>query len=288
MEFGTKERIGNFFRDYIIEMVIALACLAYVLLGVAQVVKTGRTVAEIIASGAMAFIFGFSICRLFSHKGIVIGEKDNRFIKTMAEFSATVEKTIPHIAELDRYCEERNERDLIQRQTRILASAGMIYSKFKDGSYTGKKLNKYERIALIRAAQAKVHKYSTYELMSENGEAENSRKKKSKKQFRRTSAIQNIVNRLLTALIFGYFGLAFVGGFSWANFMWSIIQVAFFLISGAINYVNSFTFVVDEYRGRIVDKMNALEEFNEWLQKGMPEMVEHKIEEENHEPVSAV
>jgi hypothetical protein len=67
--------------------------------------------------------------------------------------------------------------------------------------------------------------------------------------------------KAILAFIFGYYGLTLLQNFSWAGLLWTVLQLAIFLLMGALKMEQSNIYVVDEYRSRITKKTSILKMF---------------------------
>ena len=130
---------------YLIVLVVSVAYVATSVLGLNE---SGKSLMRILGDGAVAFIVGCAINIVLGLQGIINGERDERFLSTIALHAESVEKITPHIEKLDDWCSDRNEDNLVAQRTRILAAEGMKYSDYFD--------DKTQSVRWYRAGKAKI------------------------------------------------------------------------------------------------------------------------------------
>ena len=99
---------------------------------------------------------------------------------------------------------------------------------------------------------------------------------RTKEQYHRQVSLRDVVSKIGTALIFGYYSASLIENFSYAALIWNVLQVAIFILVGIIRMNSSEMFITDEYRGRIVKKINILEMFKNQMQTDKKKKTEEK------------
>ncbi len=302
-----SEKVRTFLQRNLGYFVVAVVSAVYIATAFIQIDETGKTVGRIIADGAVVFLLGFFINRIFDLQGIMNGERDDRFRASVLLHGETVVKISPHIDKLDDWCKLKNEENLRVQRTRILATEGMKYSDYFDNDGAAKEIkvdeeklkNKlYRRIEKKRIAcfhkalRLKLTPISAGELTSEGVHIDDPYNfGRTKEQYEKQTSLIDIVSKVVIAVIFGYYGVSLIQDFSYANLIWNGLQVALFILVGSIKMYNSFIFITDEYRGRIVKKINNLEMFDNYIKAlppqaeptNSPPAEENNTEENNHE-----
>ena len=92
---------------------------------------------------------------------------------------------------------------------------------------------------------------------------------RTKSQYERQTVAKDIISKIAVACLFGYYGAELVQDFSWASLIWKLLQVGIFVVMGVIKMYQSYMFVIDEYRGRIVKKIDNLQKFENYI-KSLP------------------
>lgn len=272
-----EEKIRKFLRDNMGYIIVAIVAVSYVSTAFIEMGKTGKTVAEIFGGGAVVFFLGFTINTLFDLQGIMNGERDERVILTVNEHKNMVERVTPYIEKLDPWCERKSEEALMLQRTKILARAGLKYSDFfdEDGTAMGFTPNrdrlknpytrKEEKVRIRcynKARSLKLTPLTAGELTSEGGRhSDPLYLGRSKTEYERSNGIRDVVSKLGTAFLFGYYGVELASDFSYAELIWSVLQVCVLLIMGVIRMYQSYIYMVDEYRNRVVRKIDNLQKF---------------------------
>ncbi len=272
------EKVKGFFKQNLGYFIIAFVCAVYILTAFLQIDKTGKTIPRIIADGALCFFLGVFINRAFDLQGIMSGEREENVKAAIEEHAKIVLKISPHIEELDRWCEEENAKNYKTQRTKILARVGLKYSSCfdEDGvaipymvdreKLKDKYLRKIECKKLRgyhKAAGLKLTALSAGELTSEGGKQQDPYYfGRTKAQYETQRSVKDIIAKIGTAVIFGVYGVDLVKDFSYANLIWTTLQVAFFLMMGIIKMFQAYLFVTDEYKGRIWKKIDNLQKFD--------------------------
>lgn len=80
--------------------------------------------------------------------------------------------------------------------------------------------------------------------------------------YLRESFSKTFLLKVILTIVFGYYGVTIAKDFSWANLVWAGLQISIFLILGLFAMRKSFMFVTNDYRSRIIKKIDNLEEFD--------------------------
>ena len=286
-------KLRDYFRQYLGYYAVGLVSVLYIFTAIFILDRSGKSIARIIGDGALAFLLGMCITRLLSMQGIVNGEQDEQFISTCQRHADGVTRIFPFIGKLYHWCEIQNTENLQNQRTIILADAGLKYAdSFDENGITQKydyteipykpfwksdhKINNYLRQceikklkAYIKAVKLKLTPLNAGELTSEGGR-KNDRYYlgRTKTEYEKQSAAKDTISRLLTAGIFGYYGIELIANFSYARLLWYTLQVALFLLTGIIKMYQSNRFITGEFRNRIVRKTDILQEFENSIKEG--------------------
>ena len=287
-----NEKVKVFFKQNIGYFIVGLVSLIYIATAFITIGKTGKTIAEIIADGAIVLALGFFINRVFDLQGMMNGDREEKVQATYALHGETVVKISPYIDRLDAWCKTKNEENLKVQRTRILATEGMRYDDYFDESGAAKdfKVNEerlknkalrkdeLKRIKCFRKAlRLRLTPMTAGSLTSEGGKAQDPYFfGRTKRQYETQTGVKDIIFKILIACIFGYYGVELIRDFSYANLIWKALQVGIFLVMGVIKMYTSYMFVVDEYRGRIIKKIDNLQMFDNYIaeSKDQPSEVE--------------
>lgn len=295
-----NEKIKDFFKQNIGYFVVALVSAVYIATALITIDETGKTIEQIIADTAIVFFLGFFINRVFDLQGMMNGDQDERVQKTIAVHGEMVVKISPYIDKLDDWCNIKNKENLKLQRTKILATEGMKYDDYFDEDGAAKEfvpdqenlknklLRKTEKAKIRcfkKALHLKLTPLSAGGLTSEGGKHQDPYNfGRTKQQYETRTSIKDIISKVAIALIFGYYGVKLIQDFSYANLIWNGLQVVIFILMGCIKMYNSYIFVTDEFRGRVVKKTNNLEMFYNYIQsppKGEVKPVEVPVKNNN-------
>ena len=260
-ELSTK--VVSWFKDNISTIAIVIVSLVYVLYGLIVIKETGKTVTQIAAESGISLAYGWLIKSLLNNQGIANGEKSKTFLKTKNFYSNLVDSVAPIQHYLSSFCEMQNEENLRKAQTSILRSELINYDDFINGKIDYKKLSKEKKKAYNRAKHFKITLISETILLSDCRHFIETEKdlNVNKQTYLKKSNSSMLIMMLATALIFGYFGIDKNAGFNVEGAVWSLVQVAFYLGIGAVQYFQGYTFMTDSYKTSLIRKSNYLEKF---------------------------
>lgn len=277
------EKLQQYFRDNIGFIIITIACLIYISRGLIEISETGKSFLDIVIDGALAYFFGLIINRLFDLQGLLIGDKDSDVIKTKMAHALIVEKIAPSIDKLDDWCEEKNKEALKVARIKILSTAGLKYNECFDEFGIAKELNidknklnsdikeikfneKFKIKTYNKACRVKLTQLTTSALTSDGGKDDDPfYLGRTKKDYEKRSTIADIITKSLFLVVGGLYGARLVSNFSYGALIWTALQVVLFLIMGILKMYQSYMFIKDEHRGRVVAKIDQLTKFQAYI-----------------------
>lgn len=280
---GWAENTKKYIKQYIGYIVIVLACLIYIARGIITVEETGKTVMQILGDGFLALFFGVFINYVFELQGMMDGERNDKVIATNQKHADIVDEISPDIDKLDDWCDKKNKEALKLARVRILSANGLKYDDCFDEEGVAKPLSSLkldlncsskeerrqvkDKIKCFRkACKVKLTLLTTNSLTSEGGrDYDPYYLGQTKRQYKRKTTTMDLISKLGIACIFGYYGAKFVTSFSWAFLIWTGIQVVLFLIMGVVKLYTSYMFVVDDYRARVIKKIDNLTKFKDFI-----------------------
>lgn len=294
-----NEKIRDFFRNNLGYFIVGFASVVYILTAFLTIDQTGKSLAQIIADGAIAFFLGLFINRIFDLQGMMSGDREERVQATKEEHGAIVLRISPHIDKLDDWCEEENKRNYKIQRTKILARVGLKYDDcFDEGGVAKdwrpneaslqvkglKRIEQRKVRGFLKAVNLKLTPLSAGELTSEGGKQQDPFYfGRTKAQYETQHSLGDLISKFGTAIIFGYYGVSLIKNFDYVRLIWTTLQVALFLVMGVIKMYQAYNFVVDEFRGRIVKKIDNLQKFDNYIKSLPPPSVEPVIPTETEE-----
>jgi len=259
-------------------LVIVLISIAYIASSLLLISKTGRSVYEIIGSGALSLIVGSLINSAFRSIGIRRGESDERTESTAQLHARAVEEIVPYIDRLDEYCERENKLLLKRVRTSILAGVGLKYEECFDENGMPRELtlepcaDKTKTKQILRAykkAQRVRPKPLSSFLLTADGVnyADPYDFGKSKREFSKGKSLGDVICRIAMAIIFGYFGVTLSGDVNLATVIWNTLQIVMYITSGVIGMYSSYMWMIDEHRQGVIKKIDILQKFKLYVDK---------------------
>lgn len=274
-EKNIAERIKDAFSKNLGYIAVVLVSVAYVATSFLTVANTGKSPWQIIYDGVLAFVVGVLMNRMFETQGMINGDADHRVITAVDKHADMVEVVSPLLDELDEWCDEKNAQALARSRRIYLSRYGMRYHDYfsEDGTplpfvpvaynKLKDKFKEFDRKRRFKhALKIKITRLTSSLLISDTGNPNDPYYLgRSKKEYETQSAKQDVRVKAIFAFIFGYYGIQLLANFSWANLLWTALQLAFFLLMGALKMEQATIYVVDEYRSRITKKTSILTMF---------------------------
>ncbi len=269
-------------------LAILFVSLAYVLTALITIEQTGKSVYQIIADGMLAFLFGFSIDKMFELQGMKDGENDLRVMRTMALHESVVLAIIPYLEYLDGWCDLRNAENYKLQRSKILSKGGIHYRDAfdEDGVALGidvdpkrakskeqKRNDKIKLKAYSKARDLKLAELTPTELTG-NGRTRSEDIYdfgRTKIEYEKSVSRKQAISKIFTAVFFGYYGVTLIKNFSWEVLIWNILQVAIFLVMGVVKMYQAYNYITDEYRTATVKKIDLLQKYQNYVKINHPE-----------------
>lgn len=269
-------------------LAVLLISVAYIVSSLVTISKTGRSPLEIIGTSILSFIVGTLITSSFRSIGVRKGDESEIMISTNTLHGKVVEDIASYIDRLDFYCELENKEALKRIRTKILAKVGLKYEECFDEngialeitinwencqpsaiSREVKKKIKQKKRAYNKAVHLKFKPLLASNLTSDDVSAENPFDfGNSKKAYTTQKNITGTFSRVLTAIIVGYFSVSLASSIDYASLIWNALQIVMYIVGGVIQMYASYNFIVDDYRQSIIKKIDYLQKFKLWAEKG--------------------
>lgn len=282
-------------KDFLVRfsgyVVVFLLSAIFILASVVTISKSGRTVAEIIAEGALGLMFGLAIDSLLGMQGINNGKRSKEFLETKRLHGEAVDAISPRIHELDDWCEKKNREVLMLQRTKILAAEGLRYKDCFDADgqglgyasdYTPKSKDELRALdregrtqekdkrrrerarerAYYKALRLKLTPLSAASLTGDSARPDDPHYfGENERGYERRSIINDFFSKGCTAGIFGYYCVEQLINFSPAALIWRCLQVGIYLAGGIFKMISAQAFITGDYRGQIVRKIDYLQMF---------------------------
>lgn len=275
-------------------LAVALVSAVYVATAIFVPGVTDKDIGTIFAEGAAGFALGVVINCILKVQGILKGKNSQQMQATRQAHGAAVDAIAGDIDRMDEWCAEQNAAALRRERTRILTCAGLRYDDCFDEQGAAKEVTfdtsdevgKLRKKAFLEAMRVKITPISTATL---TGDGERAHDPfyfgESPAQYQRRTNLTDMISKVIMAAIFGYFGVDTVANFQPAALAWRALYVAILLALGMIKLYGAYLFVVDTYRGGIVQRINHLQAFGNWAAKNpIKKNVEGKDDECNEQP----
>lgn len=88
---------------------------------------------------------------------------------------------------------------------------------------------------------------------------------RSKHEYEVHSGRQDLILRVLAAIVFGFFSVELLENFSMADLVWKMLQVSIALAMGLVQMYQSHIYVTEEYRGAVIQKIDHLQMFTNYI-----------------------
>ena len=272
-----NDKIRIFLKMYASYAALGVICALYVATSFLQIDKSGKSVMDILFEGFLAFVAGFCINNLLGTQGIVAGAREKPVMDAVEYHETQVEEVtdLDGMDELDEWCGRMNRKNYRTQRTRVLSKEGLSYGSCfteegealplpvrEPGKSEIRERGLRLWLSLRRTARRQIKAYrravsmrltelSAGELTGEGGRSDDPFwMGRGVGEYRKQTAIRDLISKVLTSIVLGYYSMDLIADFSIGMLLWRIIQVAIFLVLGAIQYGASLSYMTDEYRER--------------------------------------
>lgn len=257
----------TFFKKHIYNVLLFVISVAFLFKDIIRIEETGKSLVEIIASSFLAFAIGTTFNIILGKKGIIAGKNTPHFLETMKRYNQEIDKTDDYIEKLDDFCEKKNAQRIKVAQVKILRTERINYEDFLHKTMDEVCVTKEQRKCWIKAQKVRIQYLTPDNLLSETDDRyERGKKELTLNEYERHQNRSDLISKVAFALIFGYFGVTFVGNYE--NIMWGAIQIGAWLLMAISRYIQNYSYVTDVYKSKIHRKINFLIEFNTTMRKG--------------------
>lgn len=257
-------RSREYLKENLMSIVLILLCVVWLLMGLVTLSLTGKSVSEIVADTIMCVLFGLSINRICMLIGIRKGKQTDKYINTNNLHGSKVMEASKKINELVRWCNNENDINKKEEQTKKLIPFGICYDDFIEYKIDysrfekpNKIKKKIEKIRRIRLHQISIDVLTT--IINENTDKFDYGR--SEKQFTKSENRGDLLSKITIYVILGLITINLFVDFSIANLILRLVQLVMLLALGAFKYANAYTFIVDEFRAGTIKKINDLDRF---------------------------
>lgn len=284
----TSEKIGNWIKSNFITIILVIVSILYLARGLGEIVKTGKTVLQIITDGAISFTFGFLYVSLMGEQGIMKARGSFKYRKTMEVYGKVIDEITPIADKLDAFCDYENEQALKKAQTQILYKEGLTYKRFINGEYdaginptTNKPLDDDQLLAIKEARKAEPFKLTRDLLVSEHSNNEGFANLESGLgKYRKKQLTKRAITKIITAVLFSYYTFKRFETIDIGAIIWYGLQIIIFLLFGFLEQQKNYEYVNEVERSKIIRKIDLLYVFIN-IVKNTPELLTPKESEED-------
>jgi hypothetical protein len=255
---------------------VTLIASAYLLFSLVDIQEKDATLLTILLGTATSLLVGFSINRMLDIQGINIGLANPQFMEVDKLYYDTVKSLGDSRSQAREFCRLKNVEALKEVRTTILSFAGLEYDKYfnEEGAYNGKltalepsdskdiKADKKHQIKHIKwAVRHKITQITPVMLLADDTKTlDPNYLGKKISDYTYNSIRLDLIVKLLPAFIFGRLTVGLINGFSIHLFIWHLVEISLYVLMGLIKYYTSYNFITTNYRQRLINKINYLEE----------------------------
>ncbi len=293
-EKTVKDTLRGVFGLNMSTVTVLAICGILIATAIFEPTKSGASIYEIVVNSVAIYISTMAINGLLRDKSIRDAFTLPSVKEIIREFDKRVQRVIDHseMEDLDRWCDEKNKANYEAQRRRILSAVGLDYREFfADGEYTGKeihipKLKEARGIGLwtfpkawrMAVRQSKAVTSARYLRLSEisaqmlttEGESANDRYRMGRDvhTYKIQTTKSQAVKKIVLAVVMGYYTAAVIANFSLLNLVLKVIQVAFALVMGSMDYLTATGYVLNELMGRYTKKTRIIDQYHGGKQKG--------------------
>jgi hypothetical protein len=253
----------NFLKSNIFYIVVLIVGASYVLLGMSNIMKSGKDITTIISDGALTTFLGLLISGLLRQQGIQKGLLSDTFLSALDSLAVEVGKVESNTRKLDEFLEIENKQKMIRKRSRLLDRVGVTYDDYCKRDYKGDKAVKkiFKRCDKIKQG----YLTSDWLLADVEDEDERNEKKPTITGYVVAENFKGAFTKILTGGISAYYVLEPFANANINTILWRLFFFFLMVLSGVLAYSNAYTFIARLYRQTIVNKRKTLLNFQQWL-----------------------
>lgn len=278
-EKTMKDTLRGVFGVNVSTFVIAAVCMLFMATAVLAPSKTGASLYEVIVNSITLYAVTMALNYIFKDKAI----RDASGQKLVKDAETEVEKKVERIIEndetddLDEWCREKNAQNYKMERSRILASAGLKYTECfeEDGTpkdvkiiipslrdlpslglrewLSARRIGKKQIKAMLRAQYLRLAELSSGELTGVGNTHDRYRLGRAIPIYKKQTTNKTAISKLITSVVAGYYCADVIANFSATNLLMKVLQISFALTMGAVEYISTTGYVLNELRGRYIE-----------------------------------
>ncbi len=245
--------------------------------------------ALIIINSILALLMTITFMKTGIQDGLNVKElKDKR--KELIDISMIASKKRLYA---DYYFNKLYLNKLSGKRETLLLDAGLLYTNYFDEDGLLKKdleLNEMEEKALKKVLSVKINKLSYDKLVNHGNVKGDNETHRDIDEYQKTTAIYKIIVKIVMVMIFTFVSVSLiVTAQSGRQILLNLVSVFMSFIAGFLEYLNSYTFIVDEYSETLDFQIRELSAFVEWdVPKHLINEIKYDTIEEEIDDVSEV
>jgi hypothetical protein len=278
-----SERVIGIVRANFGWLGVSFIAVAYLLLSLVDIQEKDATLLTILLGTATSLLVGFSINRMLDIQGINVGLANPQFMEVDKIYYETVRSLGESRSKARPFCQVKNEEAVKEVRVTILSYAGLEYDAYfnEEGTYNGHLptiepndskdtiKDKKHQIKHIRwAVRHHITQLTPVMLLADDTRLlDPNYLGKKISEYTYSSIRLDLITKLLPAFIFGRLTVGLIDGFSIHLFIWSLVEIALYVLMGLIKYYTSYNFITTNYKQRLINKTNYLEELKTFKTK---------------------
>lgn len=308
----SPDTLRQHLQDGIGYITIIILSVVYLATSFVTLSPSGKTVQEILIDGFAYAALSLAMDRLFALQGCRNGERDTRVVATIAAHGRAVDSVAGWFDRLEDWCERESAAALAKIRAAILSEEGLKYDIYfnPSGEATGfvrdEMPQKYEaheddvfpvafrkfklrlhweraqrqrEACYKRAMRCSITPLTPGSLTGFVGKVDDPYDFGSSALERESrGSLTGIISKAATMLVVGYIGVELLEDFSYEVLILRSLQIALSLAMGVIRYYRSYMYVTEEYRGKIIKKIDCLQMFEAAMKR---EGIKNEHEDKN-------
>ena len=288
-ERENLQKIKDFARMNMANMATVMICVLYFCSAfLTPAHRDDISVWEIFLNSILAFMASMSLNNLYNNKAIMAGLSEPSIVKAADTHNERIDNVTESNAmdDLDAWCKEQNKKNYRNQRVRILSKVGLSYGdcfteegfakevelvkpKIKMAATWGLRMYMLRRAmvrrqlkAFKKAVQLRLSELSAGELTGEGANGNDPfNLGRGIAEYRKQIAAKNTTSKIVFSFVAGYMAADLIAEFSWLKLMLNTLQILLFLVMASIQYINTSSFMLGEYKERLTKKGRYLLKF---------------------------
>jgi hypothetical protein len=251
-----KKKASEYVKNNIYVLCALAVCIVYVFTSFTSLIRSSKSIWDIIGDVASGFAFAFAIARLLEGNGILEGKRDKEYTEALKEYKMSLLEAKKHYSKLQAWCLKYSKQHYYNRLDEMLITTGLTHKEFIANQYRMSDYSENQQKAIEKAKAYNpivitVEYLTSGATPNKNGEVDYT--KVSVQNYVKKSSKNDVISKFVVAIIFGYWVLVPLAQLQWSAVVWALAKAIIFLAFGVMKGFSGKIFVLEKLKTKVLD-----------------------------------